>query len=415
MTMARLLPLLLLALLAMVPFTPMGGMREYVLHVFIQIFIWAFLGGAWALMGRFGLVSLGHGAFLGIGAYTTTLLWNTYGLSPWIGGIAAVALTVVVALIIAYPCSRFQVIGHYFALVTLAVGEVVRLLLIAERDWTGGSLGLTLKPGGSDASLVALQFADKRVFYYATLVLWLLGLYVWVRIDRSMARAAMEAIGEDETAAASVGIHVTRFKLGISVLSAVLTAVGGIMYAQYMTYVNPDTLSGIGVSLRIVFAVVLGGMYSLLGPTVGTSLTIALSEYLRIFFGVKLIGMAETIYGLVLMLFIIFLPAGIYGSIRDLRRRRDANERRYQMRYETQTAMSPQEVLEAAIAFFGGELGLAVQGRTPDRLQFVGGGGHVSLSVGAGNPVVVELETREWDIQVEAFMERIARKRWGVF
>jgi hypothetical protein len=93
----------------------------------------------------------------------------------------------------------------------------------------------------------------------------------------------------------------------------------------------------------------------------------------------------------------------------------DHNERRSQMRYETQTAMSPQEVLEAAIAFFGGELGLAVQGRTPDRLQFVGGGGHVSLSVGAGNPVVVELETREWDIQVEAFMERIARKRWGVF
>jgi branched-chain amino acid transport system permease protein len=305
-----------------VPLLPMGGMREYVLHVCIQIFIWAFLGGAWSLMGRFGLVSLGHGAFLGIGAYTTTLLWNAYGISPWSGGIAAVALTVIVALVIAYPCSRFQVIGHYFALVTLAVGEVVRLLLIAERDWTGGSLGLTLKPAGSDASLIAFQFADKRVFYYATLVLWLLGLYVWVRIDRSMARAAMEAIGEDETAAASVGIHVTRFKLGMTVLSAVLTAIGGIIYAQYITYVNPDTLSGIGVSLRIVFAVVLGGMYSLLGPTVGTSITIALSEYLRIFFGVKLIGMAETIYGLVLMLFIIFLPSGIYGTIRDLLQRK---------------------------------------------------------------------------------------------
>jgi branched-chain amino acid transport system permease protein len=198
----------------------------------------------------------------------------------------------------------------------------VRLLLIAERDWTGGSLGLTLKPAGSDASLIAFQFADKRMFYYAALMLWLLGLYVWVRIDRSMARAAMEAIGEDETAAASVGIHVTRFKLGITVLSAALTAIGGIMYAQYISYVNPDTLSGIGVSLRIVFAVVLGGMYSLLGPTVGTSITIALSEYLRIFFGVKLIGMAETLYGLVLMLFIIFLPSGIYGTIRDLLQRK---------------------------------------------------------------------------------------------
>ncbi len=120
----------------------------------------------------------------------------------------------------------------------------------------------------------------------------------------------MEAIGEDETAAASVGIHVTRFKIGITVLSAVLTAVGGVAYAQYISYVNPDTLSGIGVSLRIVFAVVLGGMYSLLGPTVGTALTIALSEYLRIAFGLRLIGMAETIYGLLLVISHHLSPVG---------------------------------------------------------------------------------------------------------
>jgi branched-chain amino acid transport system permease protein len=201
------------------------------------------------------------------------------------------------------------------------VGEVVRLLLIAERDWTGGSLGLTLKPIGADAGLLAMQYADKRVFYYAALVVWLGGLWVWHRLDRSMARAAMEAIGEDETAAASVGIHVTRFKLAITALSAALTAMGGVLYAQYITYVSPETLAGVGVSLRIVFAVVLGGMYSLLGPTVGTALTIALSEYLRVVFGVKLIGMAETIYGLLLVLFIIFLPSGIYGSARDLWRR----------------------------------------------------------------------------------------------
>ncbi len=321
MTPGRLAGGVLLALLAGAPFLPMGGMQDYTVHVMVQIFIWSFIGQAWSLMGRFGLVSLGHGAFLGLGAYTTTLLWNFYGLTPWIGALAAVAVTVVLALVVAYPCSRFQVVGHYFALVTLAVGEVVRLLIIAERDWTGGSLGLTVKLVGGD-SLVALQFADKRVFYYGALVLWLAGLSVWARLDRSMARSAMEAIGEDEIAAASVGVHVTRFKLGITVLSAALTAVGGVAYAQYISYVNPDTLAGIGVSLRIVFAVVLGGMYSLLGPTVGTALTIALSEYLRIVFGLKLIGMAETIYGLLLMLFIIFLPAGIYGSLRQLLTRR---------------------------------------------------------------------------------------------
>ena len=313
----RLAGAVLLALLVLGPFLPMGGMRQYVLHVLIQILVWSFIGGAWSLMGRFGLVSLGHGAFLGLGAYTVTLLWNAYGLTPWLGGVVAAALTIVVALVVAYPCSRFQVVGHYFALVTLAVGEVVRLLIIAERNWTGGSLGLSLKPATGD-SLLAMQFADKRVFYYASLVLWLAGLWIWYRVDRSMARAAMEAIGEDETAAASVGIHVTRFKMGITMLSAGLTAVGGVAYAQYISYVNPDTLAGIGVSLRIVFAVVLGGMYSLLGPTVGTALTIALGEYLRVVFGLRFIGMAETIYGLLLILFIIFLPSGIYGSLRDV-------------------------------------------------------------------------------------------------
>jgi branched-chain amino acid transport system permease protein len=320
---ARLVGTLLVAVLGAAPFLPLGVTREYTIHVLVQIFIWSFIGGAWSLMGRFGLTSLGHGAFLGIGAYTTTLLWNFYGLTPWLGAIAAGLLTAVFAVVVAYPCSRFQVVGHYFGLVTLAVGEVVRLLIVAERDWTGGSLGVTVKPAGGD-SLLAIQFADKRVFYYGALVLWLLGLYIWWRVDRSMTRSAMEAIGEDETAAASVGIHVTRFKIGITVLSAVLTAVGGIAYAQYISYVNPDTLAGIGVSLRIVFAVVLGGMYSLLGPSVGTALTIALSEYLRILFGLKFIGMAETIYGFLLIIFIIFLPAGIYGSARELFRRRQA-------------------------------------------------------------------------------------------
>ena len=320
---ARALGLVLLLALAGLPFVPMAGMRQYTIHVLVQIFIWSFIGGAWALMGRFGLTSLGHGAFLGLGAYTSTLLWNSFGLTPWLGAVVAVLLTAGLAVIVAYPCSRFQVVGHYFGLVTLAVGEVVRLLIIAERDWTGGSLGLTVKPAGGD-SVLALQFADRRVFYYGALVLWLAGLGVWRWVDRSMARSAMEAIGEDETAAASVGIHVTRFKVGITVLSAALTAIGGIAYAQYISYVNPDTLAGIGVSLRIVFAVVLGGMYSLLGPTVGTALTIALAEYLRVLFGLKFIGMAETIYGLLLILFIIFLPAGIYGSARELLRRRRA-------------------------------------------------------------------------------------------
>ena len=319
--MRRLLAVLGLALLVLVPWLPLGPARLYILHVLILILIWAFVGTAWSLMGRFGLVSLGHGAFLGLGAYTTTLLWNFWGISPWITTPLAAAIAVLLALILGYPCFRFRVVGHYFALVTLALGEVIRLLIIAERDWTGGSLGVTLKDAGA-FNLAAIQFADKRMFYLIALVVWLAGLWVWRRVDRSMTRSALEAIGEDETAAASVGIPVTRFKLKITLLSAGLTAVGGVLYAQYVTYLNPGTLAGIGVSLQIVFAVVLGGMYTLLGPTVGTALTIALAEYLRVAFGVKLLGMADTIYGLALILIIIFLPAGLYGGLKELVLRR---------------------------------------------------------------------------------------------
>ena len=287
MTVGRALGAGLLAALVLQPLIPLGGYRQYVLHVTIQVFIWSFIGSAWSLMGRFGLVSLGHGAFLGMGAYTSVLLWNFFGVSPWLGALAGVAAAVGIAVVIGIPCFRYQVIGHYFGLVTLAVGEVIRLLIIAERDWTAGSLGLTLKAAGGD-SLWALQYANKQVFYYASLAVLLAGLWVWHRLDRSMLRSALEAIGEDETAAASVGIRVTRLKLGVTVLSAA----------------------------------VLGGMYSLLGPLVGTALTTALAEGLRIAFGLKFLGMADTIYGFLLVVFIIFLPSGIYGSLREAFRRR---------------------------------------------------------------------------------------------
>ncbi|MFQ5828916.1 MAG: branched-chain amino acid ABC transporter permease [Candidatus Methylomirabilia bacterium] len=324
--MKRLLPVLGLAPLVLLPWLPLGPARLYILHVSILILIWAVVGTAWSLMGRFGLVSLGHGAFLGVGAYTATLLWNFWRISPWIGTPLAVAAAALLALVLGYPCFRFRVVGHYFALVTLALAEVIRLFIIAEREWTGGSLGLTLEDAGA-FNLAAIQFTDKRIFYFIALGVWLGGLALWWRVDRSMTRSALEAIGEDETAAASVGIPVTRFKLKITLLSAGLTAVGGVLYAQYMTYLNPGTLAGIGVSLQIVFAVVLGGRDTLLGPTVGTALTIALSEHLRVAFGVKFLGMAETIYGLALILIIIFLPAGLYGGLRNLALRRLAPAR----------------------------------------------------------------------------------------
>src|SRR5471032_1180461 len=195
---ARVLPLLLVsAALALVPLVT----RDYVLHIAIQVLLWGFVYTAWSLMGKFGLVSLGHGAFLGIGAYVPALLWNTQGITPWLGIPLAIVLAALLGLVIGYPCFRLRVVGHYFALVTLALSQVVLLTITAARDITGGSLGMTPKSVGY--SWYALQFPDKRYFYFIALVVWLVGLAAWRWVDRGIGREALEAISEDEEAAAS--------------------------------------------------------------------------------------------------------------------------------------------------------------------------------------------------------------------
>ncbi len=309
----RALPWILLAALAVAPLT---GMGNYPLHMLIQVLLWGFVYTGWSIMGRLGLVSFGHGAFLGIGAYVVVMLWNAYGISPWIGLPLALLLTAVVALLIGYPCFRFKIVGHYFALVTLALSEIARLLIVALRDHTGGSLGVTPKTALTEStySLAAVQFSNKLVWFYVVLAVWLAGLWVWKKVDTSMARLALEAISQEEDAAGSIGIDVTRLKLGVTLISALMTCVGGVLYAQYQAYVNPDTVSGIGVSLQMVFGVIAGGMYVRLGPTVGAAFTLLLAEGLRLMFGNSLHALDSTIYGLMLVLFIIFMPKGILGG-----------------------------------------------------------------------------------------------------
>ena len=297
---------------------------NYPLHLAILVLLWGFIYTSWSLMGRLGLVSFGHGAFMGIGAYTVVMLWNHYGLSPWLGAPAALAFSALVALVIGYPCFRFKIVGHYFALVTLALSEVARLIIVASRDYTGGSLGAT--PNGSlhegaSVALGAMQFSDKWVWLAIVVACWALGLWVWRLVDRSMGRLALQAIAEEEEAAASIGIHVTRAKLRITLISALMTCAGGILYAQYQLYVNPDAVSGIAISLQMVFGVIAGGMFVMLGPTVGAAFTLLLAEGLRLAFGNRYPALDTTIYGVMLVLFIIYMPKGILGAALDAWRR----------------------------------------------------------------------------------------------
>jgi len=307
--------------------------EKYYLHLLIQILIWSFIYTGWSLMGRFGLTSLGHGAFTGIGAYVMVLLWNYGGITPWIGIPVAVVVSVIVALLVGYPCFHLRIIGHYFALLTLALTEFVRLCIVGLRDYTGGSLGTQPARYGDGVSLYALQFEPDRVLsYYVALVLWAIGLYIWWRVDRGMDRYALDAASQDEDAAASVGIDVTREKLKITAISAGMCAVGGAIYAQYQMYIGPDTIAGLGVSLNIVFAVIAGGMWVMLGPTVGAVFTQLLSETLRVsiqssatltaWLGNGALALDTMIYGLLLILFIIYMPKGILGTLLERRERK---------------------------------------------------------------------------------------------
>jgi branched-chain amino acid transport system permease protein len=322
-----------IALLLALPFvvrTFFGGSEKYYLHLLIQILIWSFIYTGWSLMGRFGLTSLGHGAFTGLGAYTVVLLWNYAGLTPWLGIPIGMAIAVIVALLVGYPCFHMRITGHYFALLTLALSEFVRLCIVGLRDYTGGSLGTQPQRYGDGLSLYAIQFEPDRVLaYYIALAMWGVGLYIWWRVAQSMDRYALDAASQDEEAAASVGINVTREKLKITAISAAMCAFGGAIYAQYQMYIGPETIAGLGVSLNIVFACIAGGLWVMLGPTVGAVFTQVLSETLRVtiqssaalqsVLGSAVLALDTMIYGLLLILFIIYMPKGILGTLLERR------------------------------------------------------------------------------------------------
>jgi branched-chain amino acid transport system permease protein len=313
--------LLLLAAFAALAAVPLLSLPDYVMHLLITGLLTALAGTGWAMMGRFGLVSFGHGAFLGIAAYTMALLWNVHGISPWIGVPIGVAAAAAAGALLGYPSFRLRVVGHYFALVTLAAGEIVRILVTALREYTGGSLGMTPNQAPPEGAFAAMQF-PKAGFWWIALGAWAIGLLAWRLLDRSMSSKALMAIAEDEDAAASIGIHVTREKLRVTLISVALAGLAGALTAQYRMYLNPESLAGLGISLQIVFGAIAGGMYSPIGPTIGALITIGLEESLRVAFGTEFTGAAAFAYGILLVLFMLFLPRGIAGLLE--RRRRTA-------------------------------------------------------------------------------------------
>jgi len=292
-------------LLIAVYFIPMP---VYVKHVCILTLFYAYMGTAWNLMcGYAGRLSLGHAAFAAIGAYTSLLAFKMVGITPWLGMIVGGIFAVCIMLLIAYPCFRFGLKGPYFTLASIAMAEIIQNLLTALRDVTGGSLGLSLPY--MPTSLAMFQFDEKNQYYLIILLLWLLALFIIWKLERR--RYYLEAIREDEAAASALGISVNKNLILAASISAFMVAIGGTFYVQYFRYIDPYSIAGFGMSLNMALVAIIGGSGTLLGPTIGAVILIPISEILRLSVGAQLAGLHLFVYGVLLIITIIYLPKGI--------------------------------------------------------------------------------------------------------
>lgn len=291
---------------------PMISRNPIFLHLMILIFFYAYLTVSWNILGGFaGQLSIGHTAFTGIGAYTSTLLFIHLGLTPWIGMFVGGIFSAIVAVTIGYPC--FKLRGAYFALSTLGFVEMVRLIITNTNEFMGiqikGATGIEVPLLGH--SPVNFQFLNKEYYYYIILIMMLLVLLLTYMVSKSKFGYYLYAIKNDLDAAQSLGINVSRSRLKAAALSAFLTGLGGTFYAQLFLFIDPEGIIGSYLSLEIVLIAIIGGRGTLLGPIWGSFFLVPISELTRIFFGGTYLGIDLIIFGVILVLVIIFLPRGI--------------------------------------------------------------------------------------------------------
>lgn len=302
----------LVAAVAAMPLVP--GIPFYYLQVIILVFWFAVLGTSWSILGGYaGMHSIGHAAFVGLGAYISTLLYVDYGVSPWLGMLAGMAAAVVLAVVIGYPAFRFGIRGDYFALVTVALGLMAHEIFDSAADVTRGSQGIALPYEGN--APVNFQFEDRAVYYFIVMAMWLLVVAAAYWVRRSGFGFQLVALRDDEAAAARGGINVARQKLVSFAVSAAITAAAGTFYAQFFLFIDPDTVFGIELSVQIVLMAVLGGLNSYLGGTVGAIVLVPVSQVLAAQLA-GYPGVDLAIYGVVLVLLMLYMPYGILGLLR---------------------------------------------------------------------------------------------------
>ena len=287
-------------------------------HLMIMIFLYATMGLAWNLIGGYaGQISLGHAIFFGTGAYTSTLMLMKLGITPWLGMLAGGLLSVGIAFVIGYPC--FKLAGHYFAIATIAIGEIAMVLMI-NWDWAGSAVGLTLPI--LEEGLWNFEFhTTKAPYYYIAFGIMVFALLVTYGVDRSKLGFYFKAIKGDLEGARSLGINTHRYKFYALALSAFLTSICGSFYAQYVLFIDPDSTFPLLLSIILCLVATLGGVGTILGPVIGAAILIPISEFTRIYLGGGGKGTDLILYGFLIMIISIYQPFGVIGIAKRLRKR----------------------------------------------------------------------------------------------
>ncbi len=279
----------------------------------ILMLMTAQLGVAWNILGGYaGQVSLGHAAFFGTGAYVSSLLSLRLGISPWLGMPAGAIAAAALAALVGWPCFRLR--GHYFAMATIAVGEIVQT---AVNGWEalGGAVGLYLPL--AETGLKGFVFnRSKLPYHYIALGLLCLTLLVNWLVARSHVGYYLRAIKDEPDAARSLGVSLTRYKLVAMVLSSGLAAMGGTLYAQKELFIDPGSTLATSLSIKMALVAILGGVGTLAGPVVGAVVLTGIEEASRILFGGTGRGTDLVVYGALIVVIAVYQPAGIMGWIR---------------------------------------------------------------------------------------------------
>jgi branched-chain amino acid transport system permease protein len=301
---------LIFLLLLLLPFALSNPFYQ---DIIITVFLFAGLGLAWNIIGGFaGQVSLGHAGFFGIGAYTSTLLYLNYGLSPWLGMILGGILAAIVSMLVFYPC--FKLRGIFFAMSTMAFAQVLSILSVYWTGLTQGSIGLLIPftPGFKN-----FIFKDKAVFAVIALGYMVVSLAVSYFIKNSKLGSYLVALRENEDAAQALGVNTARCKLQAMMVSAFLTALGGTFYAQYLQFIDPDSLFPSVLSIRFALLAIIGGIGTVAGPMIGSFTLTPLDVFLRGWLGGLYAGLGFSIYGCILIAVVLIRPQGLLRLLQE--------------------------------------------------------------------------------------------------